>query len=180
MSQKQKILLLEDVDNLGKSGDVVVAKAGFVRNFLVPQKVAVRADKHTIKFQEKLKEARAKRAIVDKKDADELAARLEGMMLIIQVKVDPEGRLYGSVSTPDILKLFANEGFTLEKKNIDLKHHIKDLGIHDLTLKLKEGVTASFQLKVVAEGYVAPAAVVEKSAQENLSAEMPAPQEPQE
>lgn len=152
MSQKQKILLLEDVDNLGRSGDVVQAKAGFVRNFLLPKKIAVAADKHTLMIQERLKEARAKRAVTDRKQSEELASRIEGIMLIAEVKVDPEGKLYGSVSSQDIVKLFAKEGYQLEKKFIDLKHPIKDIGIHSLQLKLKEGVTASFQLKVVAEG----------------------------
>ena len=153
MSHRQKILLLEDVENLGRIGDVVVAKAGYIRNFLIPNKMAVVADKHTLKIQERLQQERAKKAIKDKKEAEELAKKVDEITLIAEVKVDPEGHLYGSVSQADIINLFEKEGLgAVEKRHIDLKHHIKETGTHKINLKLKEGVTTSFFLKVVPEG----------------------------
>ena len=148
---KNQLLLIEDIDDLGRSGEVVSVKPGFARNFLLPQKKAVVADKHTLRLQEKLREERAKRAVVDKKEAEELSEKLNGMTLTIEVKVDPEGHMYGSVSATDIIHLFAKEGVELERKNIVLPHPIKALGVHQLTLKLKEGVPAAVTLQVLSE-----------------------------
>lgn len=151
---KNELLLVEDVDELGRSGDVVSVKPGYARNFLIPQRKAVFADKHTLRMQAKLKEERAKRAVVDKKEAEELATGIDGRTLKIEVKVDPDGNMYGSVTFHDIIQLFEKEGIKLEKRNIVLAQPIKELGVFNLKLKLKEGVPASFTLKVVKEGFV--------------------------
>src|SRR5574338_163192 len=96
-----QLLLIEDVDDLGRSGDVVSVKPGFARNFLLPQKKAVVADKFTLRMQARLKEERAKRAEIDKKEAVVLAERIAPMELSIVVKVDPDGHMYGSVTALD-------------------------------------------------------------------------------
>jgi large subunit ribosomal protein L9 len=149
---KQQLLLLEDVDGLGRSGDVVTAKPGFIRNFLLPQKKAVIADKQTLKMQARLKEEREKRAIVDRKEAEELAATLVNYVLETEVKVDPEGKMYGSVSTLDIARMLQAKGYAFERKNISLLQPIRTLGTHIINLKLKEGVQAKFTLEVLPEG----------------------------
>lgn len=164
---KQQLLLLQDVDDLGKSGEVVSVKAGYARNFLIPQKVAIFADKHTLLIQAKLQEERVKKGIEDKKDAEALKEKIQDMVLSIHVKVDPDGKMYGSVSIGEILDLFAKEGHVLEKKYIQLKKPIKETGIHEIPLKLKEEVTASFKLKILPEGKV-----------EEVAPEMPAPPAP--
>ena len=146
-----QLLLLDDVDELGRSGDIVKVKPGYARNFLIPQKKAVVADTRALRMQAKLQEERAKRAIVDKKDAEEQAVRIQGMTLTITVKVDQEGHMYGSVSALDIVQLFEKEGIQLEKRNVVLPSPIKELGVYNLTLKLKEGVTTAFTLKVESE-----------------------------
>ena len=78
---RNQLLLLEDVDDLGRSGDIVSVKPGFARNFLVPQKKAVVADKFTLRMQAKLKEERSKRAELDRNESEELAKKIEGMVL---------------------------------------------------------------------------------------------------
>ncbi len=152
---KQQLLLLEDVESLGKKGEVVSAKPGYIRNYLLPKGFAVIASPNTLRKQERLRHEREKQAIVDRKDSEELAAKVEGMTLEIKVKVDPEGHMYGSVSSSDIAGLFKVQGLPLEKKNIVLPRPIKETGSHKLTLKLKEGVVASCMLNVIAEGVVA-------------------------
>lgn len=149
---KQQLLLIKDVDSLGRSGDVVSVKPGYARNFLLPGKMAIVAQKHTLRMQEKLKEERAKIAAVDKKDAEELAKRIDGMNLTIEVKVDPEANMYGSVASSDIAALFEKEGFAVDKKFVQLQKPIRELGTYTIALKLKEGVPASFHLKVLGEG----------------------------
>lgn len=152
---QNQLLLLEDVRNLGRKGELVKAKPGFVRNFLLPEKKAVIADNQTIRMQERLKEERAKQAIVDKKDAEELSKRLESRSLSITTKVDSQGHLYGSVTAVDIAKLLKDEeNLDIERKEITLLKPIKTVGVYEIALRLKEGVLASFKLQVKGEGYV--------------------------
>lgn len=143
-----QLLLIEDVDNLGRSGDIVTVKPGYARNFLIPKKVAVVANKFTLRLREKLKAERAQLAENDRKEAEVLAEQISAKILEIIVKVDQEGKLYGSVSNADIVRLFEQEGITLEKRNVLLTAPIKSLGEHTVSLKLKEGVPASFTLCV--------------------------------
>lgn len=145
---KKPLLLLEDVENVGRSGDVVTVRPGYARNFLVPQKFAVVANKQTLRIQAKLQEERAKRAAVDLKESSEVKERLEGRHFSIVVKVDPDGHMYGSVSVGDLIDLVAQEGFVLEKRNIALLHAIKTLGKHEVPVKLKEGVKTFFTVTV--------------------------------
>jgi large subunit ribosomal protein L9 len=147
-----QLLLLQDVDNLGRSGDLVSVKPGFSRNFLLPQKKAVIADKFTLRLQAKLKEERSKQAAVDRSEAESLSRRLEGMVLGIEVKVDPDGHMYGSVGASDIVRLFDAEGVKMEKRHVMLVHPIKSLGVHPIQLKLKEGIPAAVTLHVIPEG----------------------------
>jgi large subunit ribosomal protein L9 len=150
-----QLLLIEDVDGLGQSGDVVKApRPGYVRNYLLPQGLAVIADKRTLRMQEKLKEERKKRAAIDLKESTDIAEKIGGTTLTITVKVDNEGHMYGSVSTLDIVHLLEKEHHAhLERKMVLLKHAIKETGIHEVDLRLKEGVTCSITLKVVAEAH---------------------------
>lgn len=150
-----QLLLIEDVDDLGRSGDVVSVKPGYARNFLIPQKKAVVADKFTLRMQARLKEERAKQAQVDKKDAEELAARVDGMVLTVEVKVDPDGHMYGSVTSLDIVRLFEDQDIKLERRNVVLLQPIKQLGVYPIALKLKEGVPAQITLRVMSEAQIA-------------------------
>jgi len=147
-----KLLLIEDVQDLGRSGDLVSVKPGYSRNFLLPRSLAVVADKNAVRRQAALQEARRLRAIEDKKDAEVLAAKLEPITIHSVVKVDPEGHMYGSVSAQDICKQLQSEhGIELEKRFVHLKHHIKTLGVHKIELRLQEGVPAFITLKITAE-----------------------------
>jgi large subunit ribosomal protein L9 len=147
-----QLLLLEDVEALGRSGEIVNVKPGYARNFLLPQGLAVTANKHALRMQERLKEERLKRAISDKKEAEELASKIEGITLSKVVKVDHEGHMYGSVTQADVLHLIQDHAkVELDKKSVLLKHAIKSTGVHAITVRLKEGVTATFNLKVMSE-----------------------------
>lgn len=149
---KQQLLLLEDVEALGKKGEIVSAKPGYVRNFLLPQGLAIIASPNTLRKQERLREERAKQAVVDRKESEELAMQIEGVSLEIRVKVDPEGHMYGSVSAADIAHLFQEKGLPVEKKFVQLTKPIKETGVHKIALKLKEGVSLSCNLQIIPEG----------------------------
>ena len=148
---KNQLLLIEDVEDVGRSGDVVSVKPGYARNFLLPKKKAVVADKHTLTWQAKLKEERSKRAEVDRKEAEALSESINGMVHTIVAKVAPEGHMYGSVTATDIVKLFADQGIEIQRRNVVLLLPIKETGVYDINLRLKEGVPATFTLKVFSE-----------------------------
>jgi large subunit ribosomal protein L9 len=149
---RQQYLLIEDIEDVGRSGEVIAVKPGFARNFLIPQKKAVLASEHTLRMQERLQAERSQKAAVDKKHAIELATKIESKTLEIAVKVDPEGNMYGSVSQMDVVHLFEKEGIQIDKKSVILpKQHIKQLGVHALTLKLKEDVVCNYTLNVVSD-----------------------------
>jgi len=147
-----KLLLIEDVEDLGRSGDVVSVKPGYARNFLLPRGYAVVADKSALRMQARLQEAREQKALAEKAEAEKIAAQIEGVTLSTIVKVDHEGHMYGSVSAHDVAELLqAHTNLEIEKRSIGLKHPIKKVGIHKITVKLKEGVTADITLKVMSE-----------------------------
>ena len=148
---RQQYLLIEDVQDIGRSGEIITVKSGFARNYLVPQKKAVPATDHTLRMQARLQDERAKQAALDKRDAETLAQKIEGTTLQIAVKVDQEGHLYGSVGSAEISHLFEKEGIKLDKRNIGIHLHIKALGQHPLVLKLKEGITCNYILDVVSD-----------------------------
>lgn len=148
-----KLLLIEDVYNLGRSGDIVSVKPGYARNYLLPQKLAEVADKTAIRRQKDLQEAREKKASDDRKEALSLSEKLSPLTLETTVKVDHEGHMYGSVSAQDIVDLLASQhSLSLDKHFVALKHPIKKVGVHTVEFKLKEGIEASLTLKIMAEG----------------------------
>ncbi len=148
-----QLLLLEDVDDLGHKGEIVNVKPGYAYNFLIPKKFALVADANAIRRQKRLREERQAKAVEDKKHAEEIAERLKGATFTVEVKVDHEGHMYGSVSSLDVVHLVKMQaGIELDKRSVPLKHPIKEIGVHELTLRLKEGVEAPIHLKVLVEG----------------------------
>lgn len=156
------LLLIEDVDDLGRSGDIVTVKAGYARNFLLPSKKAIVADANARRRQARLQEERAKQAVVDKQESEAIASKMDGIIVRKEVKVDPDGHMYGSVTSLEIVHLLAEQGYELERRSVHMTHAIKSTGVHTIALRLKEGVSCSIQLQVVPEGYVEPAPVPPK------------------
>jgi large subunit ribosomal protein L9 len=152
---KQQLLLIEDVESLGKKGEVVSARPGYVRNYLLPQGLAVVATQNMLRKQEKLRAEREKQAVVDRKEAEELAQQIGSIRLETKVKVDPEGHMYGSVSAADVALLFQQQGLPVDRKNVVLPRPIKVTGEHTIQLRLKEEVAASCKLTIIPEGVVA-------------------------
>ena len=146
-----KLLLLEDVEGLGRKGDLVSVKPGYSRNFLIPQKKAIFADKNALRRQERLQEERIKKAEEDKGESLVIAEQLDDKTFVVKRKVDEEGNMYGSVSVTDVIALLEENNIIVEKKHVVLPYNIKKLGVHVINLKLKEGVEVSFNLEVEAE-----------------------------
>jgi large subunit ribosomal protein L9 len=144
-----KILLLEDVEHVGRKGEIATVRPGYARNYLFPNQFAVVADRSALRRQAKLQEERRLKAEADRREAEEIASRLQGEVVEFEVKVDHEGHLYGSVSALDIVQqIQLRTGIELEKRFIQLKSAIKELGVFDVAIRLKEGVTTQIHVKV--------------------------------
>lgn len=170
----RKLLLLEDIRNLGRKGDLVQAKPGFVRNFLLPMKKALVADKQTIRLQETLKKERIAQAAADKKNAEILAKKLKGQTFTMTEKSDSLGHLYGSVTALDIAKLLEKEeGLKIERKNVILLKPIKLVGKYPINLKLSEDVPASFMLIVKGDQVIQEAQGQAEVIDENMDKKSP-------
>lgn len=149
--QRSQLLLWKDVEQLGRSGDIVYAKPGYAWNYLIPTGRAVFPDKRTLRNQAKLKEQREQQANLDREESELIAKKLEGMSLEIFVKVDPDDHMYGSVKPQDIVLLLQeNEQILLDRRNV-LTPTIKKLGTYKISLALKENVPAQFTLHVSKE-----------------------------
>lgn len=147
-----KLLLIEDVENLGRSGEVVAVRPGYARNLLIPKRKALLASKQTLRMQAELQQKRQQQAIADKRDSEAVAEGINGKIVTALVKVDHGGHMYGSVSAHDIIELLQQQhGISLEKRNLQLKHPIKETGVFDIPVRLMEGVIATFHLKVISE-----------------------------
>ncbi|SYX09278.1 50S ribosomal protein L9,50S ribosomal protein L9,Ribosomal protein L9,ribosomal protein L9,Ribosomal protein L9, C-terminal domain [Chlamydia poikilotherma] len=168
---KQQLLLLEDVDGLGRSGDIVTARPGYIRNYLMPKKKAVIAGAGTLRLQAKLKEERLLRAAEDRAESEKLAEALRDIILEFQVRVDPDNNMYGSVTISDIIDEAAKKNVILTRKNFPHSHYaIKNLGKKSVPLKLKEDVTATLFVEVSSESsYVT--VLNQQPAQEETAAE---------
>jgi len=147
-----KLLLTQDVEDLGRSGDIVSVKPGYARNYLIPHGFAVIADKRALKMQARLQEERRKKAAQDKEESEKLSTTIEGITITTVVKVDHEGHMYGSVTAQEIVHLLQEQAnLNVEKRSLQVKHPFKEIGVHKVNIKLKEGVTSTITLKIVSE-----------------------------
>ncbi len=145
-----EILLLKPVDGLGAEGDQVKVRAGFARNYLLPQKIALPINRANRKQIESLKKARSEREIREKSDAEAVAARLTSLSVAFAVKTGEGGKLFGSVTQLDLHKRLEEEGLKIERKKIHLDA-VKELGRHSAEIKLHPEVVVSLEFDVVSE-----------------------------
>ncbi len=146
-----EIILLEDVNNLGYKDDVVTVKNGYGRNFLIPQKKAILATPSAKKVLAENLKQRAHKLEKIKKEATELAEKLNGLSLSIGAKASATGTIFGSVNNIQIAEGLAKKGFTVDRKSIIIKEAVKELGTYKATLKLHKDVSAEISFEVVAE-----------------------------
>ncbi|MFD1156789.1 50S ribosomal protein L9 [Roseovarius aestuarii] len=143
-----QVILLERVAKLGQMGDVVDVKPGYARNYLLRQGKALTASKENIADFEGQKAQLEARNLETKKEAEDLASRLEGQQFIVIRQASDGGSLYGSVSTRDAAIVATEEGFSLDRKQIVIRQPIKELGLHDVEVHLHPEVDATITLNV--------------------------------
>jgi len=144
-----EIILREDVDKLGASGDVVEVADGYARNYLIPRGYAVRATESEKKRLRHEIEKAKKRKAEKTEQAQNLKAQLEDERFIFPVKAGEKGKLFGSVTTKDIAEEASKEGYDIDKRNISLDDNIKELGVHKVPVKLFDDIYANLIIEVV-------------------------------
>lgn len=146
-----KVILREDVANLGKSGELVTVKDGFGRNYLLPRKMAVLATEQNVRQLEHERAVIAARNAKLKGAAEEQAKKLGSVKVTIRRKVGEQDKLYGSVTVLDIAEALASQGHTVDRRHLHLAEPIKATGQYEVELRLHRDVTAKIKVEVAAE-----------------------------
>jgi large subunit ribosomal protein L9 len=144
-----QVILQEDVPNLGKAGEVVSVREGYGRNFLLPKQKAVVAEPGNLRALEHQKKVVAARQLKLKKESEELAKKLAAVSLTIGREAGEEDKLFGSVTSKDIIDALRAEGFLIDRHHLQLPEPIKQLGIFDVPVKLHAEVTGTVKVWVV-------------------------------
>src|SRR6056297_950660 len=164
------VILLERVAKLGQMGEVVSVKEGYARNFLLPQGKALRANKANVARFEAEKAQLEARNLETRKESEAMARKLDGQRFVVIRSASDSGALYGSVSTRDAADAADAAGFTLDRRQVELKRPIKELGLHEVHVQLHPEVEATIMLNVARSPEEAELQETGKSIQE-LAAE---------
>ena len=146
-----KVILKEDVQNLGKQGDVVEVKPGYARNYLMPQKLATLFTKQQKKSIEEAQIVEKRKLEREKDQLESVLKQVEDLNLSLKMQSEEDNKLFGSVTKLDIVKLLEENGITIDKKYIDLSSPIKTLGEHKVNIVFTKEMSASFTLAVEKE-----------------------------
>ena len=146
-----KVILKEDVQNLGQQGDVVEVKAGYARNYLMPQKLAILFTKQQKKSIDEAQRVEERKLEKEKGQLESILQQVEALSLSIKMQSEEDNKLFGSVTKLDIVKLLEENGITVDKKYIDLSSPIKTLGEHKVNIVFTKEMSGSFMLAVEKE-----------------------------
>jgi len=146
-----KVILQEEIENVGHIGDMIDVKQGFARNFLLPRGKAIEATTRNLKQLEHAKRLVADKAKKAKGETEAFARTLVEMSITITVAAGPDGKLFGSVSGKDITEALAEQGIQLDKRKVTMEHPLKEVGSFVIPVKLPNDVTASLTVNIAPE-----------------------------
>lgn len=149
-----RILLREDVDDLGARGEIVRVKAGYARNYLLPRKLAVEANAGNVKQIERERSHLLKKEASERATADAQAEQMRSLVLTFERKSGEQGALYGSVTSMDIAEALKQRGYEVDRHRLHLREPLKRVGDFTVPLRLHREVTVDLQVKVAPEGDV--------------------------
>jgi large subunit ribosomal protein L9 len=145
------VILRQDVDNLGKSGELVSVKDGYARNYLLPRGLAYQATEGNRRRLEAEKSQKARKTAAEVGAARAVASRLEAVSLTFTMKAGDADKLFGSVTAADVAERLGAEGFTVDKKHVELAEPIKALGVYKVPVRLHPDVKPEVRVWVVKE-----------------------------
>lgn len=146
-----KLILMEDLENLGPKGTVVEVRDGYGRNYLIPRRLAVVATKSSLARFEEEQRQRSHKVEAERRTAEQTASRLEGMELTIPARVGEDERLFGTVTTQQIADELASQGYDVDRRKISLDEEIRTTGVFPATVRVHPLFSATVQVKVVPE-----------------------------
>ena len=146
-----KVILKEDVQNLGQQGDVVEVKSGYARNYLMPQKLAILFTKQQKKSIDEAQRVEERKLEREKDQLESVLKQVEDLSLSLKMQSEEDSKLFGSVTKLDIVKLLEENGIIVDKKYVDLSSPIKTLGEHQVNIVFTKEMSASFTLTVEKE-----------------------------
>ena len=144
-----EIILLKDVEKLGKRGEAVNVRDGFGRNFLLPRGLAIPATRENKNRIEKEKKQASDRKARLRSESEKLAQKIASLDLTLEARVGEKDKLFGSVTTQDLAEALAKKGISVDKKQLSLSEPIRSLGKHTVTVELGPEVKSTFQVEVV-------------------------------
>src|SRR4030043_370058 len=146
-----KVVLKDDIKNVGKMGQIVDVADGYARNYLVPRGLAVEANIKNLKALEHEKKIIQEKAKRIKNTSQTLSDKISTMTLVIKAKAGDEGKLFGAVTSMDIAELLKNEGIEMDKKKISLDEPIKRLGSYSVNINIHPEISTHLNIQVVEE-----------------------------
>jgi large subunit ribosomal protein L9 len=144
-----KVILREDVPEVGQAGEKVEVKSGFGRNYLFPRNLAIPATKANLRAIDEVRKQKELREKKQRREAEVIKDKIEKLSLSFEVLVGEEDKLYGSVTNADIAELLKEEGVVVDKRAIELETPIKVLGVYTVPVKIDKDVTAELRLWVI-------------------------------
>jgi len=144
-----KLILKEDIQGLGKAGQIINVKDGYARNYLLPRGLALLADERNLKLLEYQKKKFEEEAKKKRQDAESIAERLGQLELTIKANAGEDQKLFGSITSKDIAEALEKEGFAIDKKHIHISEPIKRTGEYEVEVKLHSNVVARLKVNVV-------------------------------
>lgn len=151
MTMAKEVILMEDVAGLGDQGAIVRVSDGYARNYLLPRNLAAPVTDATRRVIEKKRKEYDARKAVEREKAQQLVQTITGTTLTLKVRVGSENKMYGSVTALDLVEAAQKQGLTLDKKQIVLKEPLRELGEHQVPVKLFADVQAELKVKIVEE-----------------------------
>jgi large subunit ribosomal protein L9 len=149
-----KVLLREDVDDLGARGEIVRVRAGYARNYLLPRKLAVEASTGNVKGIEQERAALLRKEAKERATAEAQSQQMGSLVLEFKRKAGEQGALYGSVTSMDLAEALQERGYEIDRHRIHMREPLKRLGEYSIPVRLHREVTIELQVKVVPEGEV--------------------------
>jgi large subunit ribosomal protein L9 len=146
-----KVILKENIEKLGKVGEVVSVAEGYARNYLLPKKIVLEATESNLKLVADLQKAHAAKAAKEKTEVEALAKQMESLSLVIEKTTGEEGKLFGSVTAHDIAEALKAKGFEVDRRKIELAEPLKTVGQFSIPIALAHEIKANLSVQVVAQ-----------------------------
>ncbi len=144
-----KVILRDELEGRGKTGDVIEVKSGYARNYLIPRNLAIPASRGNLRAIDEVKSQKDTRDKKRRRDSEKIKIRIEKLSLTAEARVGEDEKLFGSITAQNVADLMAKEGVTVDRRSIDMPEHIKSLGVYTVPVKIEADVVANVKLWVV-------------------------------